>query len=99
KAAVDAANTAAQPKAVAEAREQATSLAAAAGLALGAITSISNAARTPFYYGPFVGPYTGTFGPGKFCGIVRTSHLRHLANGKTKRVLVTRHRVCPMPPS
>ena len=99
KAAVEAANTSAQPKAIAEAREQATTLAAAAGLTLGAIISVSDAPATPFY-GPYFAPYTqGTFGPGKYCGTVRTPHLKHLSNGKTRRVFGKPHRVCRIPPS
>ena len=101
KAAVEAAEKAAQPKAIADAREEATNLAAAAGLTLGGIASVSNGGASP-YYGPFIAvPYgtAGTFGPGKYCGQIRTSHLKHLANGKTKRVLGKKHRVCRVPPS
>jgi uncharacterized protein YggE len=99
KEAVEAAEAAAQPKAIADAREQATHLAAAAGLTLGGVVSVSDVPATPFYYGPFGGPYQGTFGPGKYCGTVRTSHLKHLANGKTRRVLGKPHRICRVPPS
>jgi uncharacterized protein YggE len=98
KAAVEAAEKSAQPKAIADARTEATGLAAASGLTLGGIVSVSNAQSSPFY-GPFYYPSQGTFGPGKYCGEIRTSHLKHLANGKTKRVLGKKHRVCRVPPA
>jgi len=98
KAAVEAAEAGAQPKAIAAAREDATRLATASGLTLGGIVSVSDVQSAPFYYGPYF-PYTGTFGPGKYCGTVRTSHLKHLANGKTKRVLGKSHRICRVPPN
>ena len=98
KEAVDAADGAARPKAIASARERATELAQAAGLTLGGITSVSEASQFP-YYGPFGPPYAlqGTFGPGKFCGTIRTSHLKRDSNGRVHRVLGKRHRVCRFP--
>jgi uncharacterized protein YggE len=98
KEAVEAADDAARPKAIASARERATELAQAAGLTLGAITSVSEAPTLP-YYGPFGAPYglQGTFGPGKYCGNVRTSHLKRDSNGRTHRVLGKPHRVCRFP--
>jgi Protein of unknown function (DUF541) len=98
--AVEAAAAAARPKAVANAREQGTELAQAAGLTLGAITSISDAPSAP-YYGPFGIPYSlqGSFGPGKFCGITRTFHLRRDSQGRLRRVAGRRHRVCRIPPT
>jgi uncharacterized protein YggE len=99
KEAVEAAEAAAQPKAIADARASATRLAAAAGLTLGGIVSVSDVASgVPIYYGPYF-PYTGTFGPGKYCGRVRTAHTKHLANGKIKRVLGKPHTVCRIPPN
>jgi len=98
KAAVEAAEAAAQPKAIAAAREDATRLAAASGLTLGGIVSVSDVPNVPFYYGPYSN-YTGTFGPGKFCGVVRSSHIKRLANGRIKRVLGKRHRICRIPPN
>jgi hypothetical protein len=98
KDAVEAADAAARPKAIASARERATELAQAAGLTLGAITSVSEAPSFP-YYGPFGAPYglQGTFGPGKFCGTIRSAHLKRDRNGRTRRVLGKRHRVCRFP--
>jgi len=100
KEAVDAADAAARPKAIDEARERATELAQAGGLTLGGITSISEASSFP-YYGPYGVPYglQGTFGPGKFCGNIRTSHIKRDSNGHVRRVLGKRHRVCRFPPS
>jgi hypothetical protein len=99
KEAVEAADAAARPKAIASARERATELAQAAGLTLGGITSVSEATNGFPYYGPFGTPYAlqGTFGPGKFCGTIRTSRIRRDANGNVHRVLGKRHRVCRFP--
>jgi hypothetical protein len=98
KEAVDAADDAARPKAIASAKERATELAQASGLTLGGITSVSEASQFP-YYGPFGPPYAlqGTFGPGKFCGTTRSSHLKRDKNGNVHRVLGKRHRVCRFP--
>jgi hypothetical protein len=98
KEAVEAADTAARPKAIASARERATELAQAAGLTLGGITTVSEASNVP-YYGPFGVPYAlqGTFGPGKFCGTTRTSHLKRDSKGRLRRVLSKPHRVCRFP--
>jgi hypothetical protein len=97
KEAIDAADAAARPKAIASARERATELAQAAGLTLGGITSVSEASQFPFY-GPGV-PYAlqGTFGPGKFCGTTRSAHIKRDSNGNVHRVLGKRHRVCRFP--
>ena len=69
RAAVEAAEAKALPRAIAGARENATELARLAGLQLGPIISISDAQSSP--YGPFFGFY-GTFGPDRFCGTVRS---------------------------
>jgi uncharacterized protein YggE len=100
KEAVEAADGAARPKAITAARERATELAQAAGLTLGGITSVSEASNIP-YYGPFGLPYglQGTFGPGKYCGTIRSSHIRRDSNGHVHRVLGKRHRVCRIPPN
>jgi len=98
KEAVEAADAAARPKAISQARDRATELAQAAGLTLGGITSVSEASSFP-YYGPFGAPYglQGTFGPGKFCGTIRSSHIKRDSNGHVHRVLGKRHRVCRFP--
>ena len=58
RAAVEAAEQKALPRAVAEARSKATELAKLSGMTLGAVVSISDAGSSP--YGPF---FNGTFGP------------------------------------
>ena len=68
RAAVEAAEADALPRAVAEARTHATALAAAAGLTLGALISISDAPQTPYF--SFYGSL-GTFPNGRYCGQVR----------------------------
>jgi hypothetical protein len=100
KEAVEAADAAARPKAIASARERAGELAQAAGLTLGGVMSVSEASTFP-YYGPFGVPYglQGTFGPGKYCGQVRSSHIKRDANGRAHRVLGKRHRICRVPPT
>jgi hypothetical protein len=100
KEAVEAADAAARPKAIASARERAGELAQAAGLTLGGVTSVSEASTFP-YYGPFGVPYglQGTFGPGKYCGQVRSSHIKRDANGRAHRVFGKRHRICRVPPT
>jgi hypothetical protein len=97
RAAVEAAEAKALPRAIAEARENATELARLAGLALGPIVSISDAQSSP--YGPFFGFY-GTFGPDRFCGTVRTSVFRtDKKTGKRKRVGTRSRHTCRVPPT
>src|SRR3954468_3842907 len=67
RAAVEAAEAKALPRALAEARSEAADLARLSGLTIGAIVSISDTASSP--YGPF---FYGTFGPDRFCGTIRT---------------------------
>jgi uncharacterized protein YggE len=69
-AAEAAAQNASVPLALTAARKNAGVYAAAAGLTLGPLVSISDqAASGPFYGPPRAVP--GPFGPGKFCGTVR----------------------------
>jgi hypothetical protein len=65
-AAVEAAQVASIPGAMAQAREYALRYAQAAGLTLGAVVSVSDAQNGGYGGGPFGGP----FGPNQFCGIV-----------------------------
>ena len=93
--AVEAAETEALPKAIAEAREHANKLAAAAGVKLGALVSISDspAPGYPYYYGQY-----GTFGNGKFCGQVRNTKFV-VRDGRRRRVVTKgTHKVCRVPP-
>jgi hypothetical protein len=95
RAAVEAAEAKALPRAIASARENASELARLSGLALGAIVSISDAQTSP--YGPFFGFY-GTFGPDRFCGTVRTAVFRtDKKTGKRKRVGSRSRHTCRVP--
>lgn len=98
-AAVEAAEAKALPKALAEARSEATELATAAGVTLGPLISLSN---SPASGGVFFGPYyptTGTFGPGKFCGNVRTRSVKIGKDGKRHFGKTRTHRTCRIPPT
>jgi hypothetical protein len=95
RAAVEAAEGKALPRAIAAAREKAGELARLSGLTLGAIVSISDAQTAP--YGPFFGFY-GTFGPDRFCGTVRTGVFRtDKRTGKRKRVGTRSRHTCRVP--
>ena len=91
--AVEAAEAAALPKAVAEGKAHAVALAAAAGLTLGALISISDApANTfPYYY------QLPTFPNGHYCGNVRRTKTV-VRNGVRRRVSAGTRRLCRIPP-
>jgi hypothetical protein len=94
RAAVEAAEAKALPRALADAREKATELARLSGLALGPIVSISDAQASP--YGPF--GFYGTFGPDRFCGTVRTAVFRtDKATRKRNRVGTRSRHTCRVP--
>jgi hypothetical protein len=100
-AAVDAARDKAIPLAIAHAREEAQRLAAAGGLTLGPLVSVSEPEPSPFFGGPVGGAYgaEGTFGPGKFCGQIRTPIRRRNAQGRLVGTGRTRsHFGCRVPP-
>jgi uncharacterized protein YggE len=95
-AAVEAAEQRALPLAFADAREQATELAAQAGVTLGTLLTISNAqASSGFYFGPY-GSY-GTFGPNAYCGNVRTRSVTVGEDGKRHYGKYRTHRTCRFP--
>jgi hypothetical protein len=99
KAAVAAANAKALPVAIQDARTQAGQLAAAAGVTLGPLISITNQAQPSLggvYYGPIY-PATGSFGPGKYCGTVRTRSVRIGKDGKRHYGKPKAHRTCRVP--
>jgi hypothetical protein len=96
RAAVEAAEAKALPRAINEARSKAADLARLSGLTLGPIVSISDAPTSP--YGPFFGFY-GTFGPDRFCGTVRTSVFKRDKSGKRVRVGTRTHHTCRVPPT
>jgi post-segregation antitoxin (ccd killing protein) len=82
-AAVEAARNRAIRVAIANAREEAQRLAAAGGLTLGPLVSVAEPQPSPFFGGPGGATYgaEGTFGPGKFCGQIRTPIRRRDARG------------------
>jgi uncharacterized protein DUF541 len=96
RAAVEAAEAKALPRAIDDARGKAADLARLSGLTLGAIVSISDAPTSP--YGPFYGFY-GTFGPDRFCGTIRTSVFKRDKNGKRRRVGTRTRHTCRVPPT
>jgi len=94
RAAVEAAENKALPRAIADAREHAAQLARLAGLTLGPIVSISDAPSSPF--GPFYGVY-GTFGPDRFCGTLRTPVFKRDKAGRRVRVGTRTRHTCRVP--
>jgi uncharacterized protein YggE len=99
-AAVEAARNRAIPLAVANAREEAQRIAAASGLTLGAVLSVSEPQPSPFFGGPVGAAYgaDGTFGPGRYCGQIRTPIVRRTADGRRVRTGRSRsHFGCRVP--
>jgi uncharacterized protein YggE len=97
-AAVDAAQAKALPAALKDAQVQALELAGAAGVTLGPLLSVSNVASP--VGGVFFGPYystTGTFGPGKYCGNVRTRSVTIGKDGKRHYGKFHTRRTCRVP--
>jgi hypothetical protein len=92
--AVEAAVRRALPRAIADAKRDATRLATDYGLALGDVLSVAETPPSPFgAYG--IGETEGAFGPGRYCGRIRTSVIRHV-NGHRRRVIRSR-RICSFP--
>jgi hypothetical protein len=96
RAAVEAAEDKALPRAIADARAKAAQLAKLAGLTLGPVISISDAPTS--VYGPFFGFY-GTFGPDRFCGTIRTPVFKRNKAGKRVRVGTRSRHTCRVPPT
>lgn len=95
-AAVREARRDAIPRAVADARNRAVLLAAAGDLKLGALISIEDSASgSPFYFSPY--GQEGTFGPGKFCGMVNRYRTTRTASGAVRRTRIGRIRRCRIP--
>ena len=84
KAGIADAQAAAGPRAVAAAKAEAQRLATAAGLTLGALVSVTEQPQSP-YFGPFPYGIDGTFGPGKWCGTIRTPILKKVKGGGRRR--------------
>jgi uncharacterized protein DUF541 len=94
--AVDRARQRAVTQAIANAREQAGRLAAGAGVALGEILGMEE--LVPPHFGHWAYGTDGTFGPGKFCGRVRSRSFRRLPNGRRIAVGPVRtRRACRIP--
>jgi hypothetical protein len=95
--AVRDAQAASVPLALADGRARAQRLAAAAGLTLGALKTISDVPPSPF--GPYGDGYgaEGTFGPGRYCGTVNRYRTRRLSGGRFRRVRIGSRRVCRVP--
>ena len=97
RAAVEAAEAKALPRAIADARSKAAELARLSGLTLGPIVAISDAPVAP--YGPFIGFYS-RFGPDRFCGTVRTTVFkRSKTTGKRVRAGTRTRHLCQIPPT
>ena len=97
RAAVEAAEAKALPRAMAAAREKATELARLSGLTLGRDRLGLRRAR-PRPTGPL--GFYGTFGPDRFCGTVRTTVFRtDKTTGKRKRVGTRTRHTCRVPPT
>jgi len=96
--AVGDARATATPKALADGQRRAASLSTLAGLNLGALIAIAETPPSPF--GGFPGPFgeDGTFGPGRYCGIVRRSIFRTDDQGRRRRVGSRQSRSCRVPP-
>jgi Protein of unknown function (DUF541) len=95
RAAVEAAEAKALPRALADARATAAELAKLSGLTLGGVESISNASTSP--YGPY--GFYGTFGPDRFCGTIRTAVFKRGKDGKRHRVGSRTRHTCRVPPT
>lgn len=84
------------PSAIASANARAKVLAEQSGLGLGALIGIADQAPSPFgFSGPFGGE--GTFGPGRYCGIVPRFRITRLANGSVRRKRIGSRRSCRVP--
>jgi len=95
--AVSAARVKAGPLAVAAAREEAGRLALASRLTLGELLVVAEQSPAPFgFYGPFGDE--GTFGPGKYCGTIRTRIFTRNAEGRRRATGRSRSRFgCRIP--
>jgi uncharacterized protein YggE len=98
KGAVAKARRAAVPLALADGRGRALNLARLTGRVLGELASITAAsgAGGPFFIGPYYGE-DGTFGPGRYCGTVRSAIFRTDASGKRRVVGTRARRRCRVP--
>lgn len=94
--AVQQARAKAVPLAIADGRARAATLSQLAGIPLGALISIAEAPAAPYFFpGPFGAD--GTFGPGEYCGTVRTRVFRRDAQGRRRAVGTRTRRLCRVP--
>jgi uncharacterized protein YggE len=96
-AAIEKAEDAVTPRALADGRDRAAKLAGLSGMTLGALLAVAETSPSP--YGPFFGPFSqsGSFGPGDYCGTVRRPVYRRTKQGTRKRVGWRSRRVCRIP--
>jgi hypothetical protein len=95
-AAIERAEQAAVPRALADSREYAELIAQNLGVTLGAVQSVDqNVQNGPIFYPP--GLTTGSFGPGQFCGRVSRFVRRRDSNGRLRRVRRGSRRLCRFP--
>jgi hypothetical protein len=93
--AVEVAHKGSIPAAIQEAKEEATSLATASGLTLGAIQSVDENVNNGFFYGGYgtIAP----FGANKYCGEITRRIRKKDKNGHVHRITKKTHR-CIVPP-
>ena len=95
-AAIAAAERRALPLAYQDAQAEAAALAQVASLTLGPLLTVSNAATTTPYFGPY-GSTNGSFGPDLYCGDIRSRPVTVDKNGKRHYGKVRTRRVCRFP--
>jgi uncharacterized protein YggE len=101
--AVKAASIQAIPLAIAAARDEGGRLAAAAGLLLGPIESVSENTQPFSPFGPFPVPSFApvafaSSGPGEYCGTITRPIVRRDASGRRRVVRLVKERRCNVPP-
>lgn len=94
-AAVREARRVAIPRAIGNARARAALLAGAGGLTLGAVTGVADTSALPFFGSPY--GEDGTFGPGRYCGIVTTFKRIKRPDGRVTRKATGHQRRCRVP--
>jgi uncharacterized protein YggE len=94
-AAIERAEEAAVPRAIADSREYGELIARTLGVTLGAVQSVDQNLQTAPFYPP--GFTTGSFGPGQFCGRVSRFVRRRDASGRLRRVRRGSRRICRFP--
>lgn len=83
------------PRAAGDARARAALLATAGGLKLGALVGIEDTAPSPFFGSSY--GQDGTFGPGRFCGLVTRYRTTRSPSGAIRRTRIGRTRRCRIP--